>query len=160
MDRAVRSNNGGRVMKRGKRATVVAGCMCAVGMASCGGASDPEPGGGYVLLDPEARQAGLSVEVGEQAVTSALPIAVSAGAHVALVGPEENRTLEIGAGELVYVEGARANVTHLQIGKQIAAGEVRLLGDEHAAGDLASQLGGSVESSLGEWHLRSPQLSF
>ncbi len=38
------------------------------------------------MLDPEARASGLTVQVGGRAVTSALPIEVASGAHVAPMG--------------------------------------------------------------------------
>jgi hypothetical protein len=131
--------------------------LCAVLIAACGSA-EPDSNG-YVLLDPAARQAGLSVEVNEQAVTSALPVAVSPGKRVTLVGPEENQVIEVAAGEVVHVQGgAHPTVTHLKIGKDVEAGELRVVGDEPSARQLASELGASVESAHGEWHLRSPEL--
>ena len=136
-----------------KRIRLVVGSLCAVAAISCAaGQSDP---GGYVLLDLDARQAGVSVEVGDHAVSSALPIAVSPGERVALHAGESEEALTVGRGELVYVEGASGHVTHLRLGKEIAPDELRLSGEEAAANDLAGQLGASVAPDEAGWRLRT-----
>jgi hypothetical protein len=136
-----------------KRIRLVVGSLCIVGALSCA-ASESEPGG-YVLLDLEARQAGVSVEVGDHVVTSALPVAVSPGERVALHVGESDETLTVGRGELLYVEGAGGHVTHLQLGKQIAPDELRLSGEEGAARDLGGQLGAKVAPDEAGWRLHT-----
>jgi len=141
-----------------KRTSFVVGSLCAAAAISCGAGDSQqgEGGGGYVLLDSDARQAGVSLEVGERSVTSALPIAVSAVDRLALVTAGKEVPITVGSGELIYVQGASSRVTHLQIGKQVAIDQIRITGEQGAANELASQLGAKVavdEENANGWTL-------
>jgi len=133
-----------------KRIHFVVGSVCALSAISCAAESEGE-GGGYVLLDSDARQAGVSVEVGDHAVTSALPIAVRSDDRVSLLTAGRETPITVGRGELVFVEGASAHVSHLQIGKQVASDQLHLTGEPSAANELASQLGGKVAEDSAGW---------
>jgi hypothetical protein len=141
----------------GTRTRFVVGSVCALAAISCGAGDSGAPGegerGGYVLLDSDARQAGASIEVGDRMVTSALPIAVSAVDRVALVVAGNETPITAGRGELVYVQGASARVTHLQIGKQVAIDQLHLTGEQGAANELASQVGAKVAEDEDGWRL-------
>jgi hypothetical protein len=138
------------------RIRLVVGSLCSVAALSC--AADESEPGGYVLLDLEARQAGVSVEVGDHVVASALPIAVAPGEHVAVHAGSSEEAVTVGRGELVYVEGTGARVSHLQLGKQVARDELRLTGEEEAANDLAGQLGAKVARDGAGWRVGTPEV--
>jgi hypothetical protein len=139
-----------------KRQFVVLGSLCSIAAIGCGsGASQPE---GYVLLDPDARQAGVSLEVGDHVATSALPIAVSGGEHVTLHTGDGETALAVGQDELVYVQGPQAHVSHLKMGTDIAIDQLRVAGDEGAAKELASQIGGTVGADGDQWRVHMPSV--
>ncbi len=144
-----------------RRRIFVVGSLCALAAISCGGGDSQggsEHEGGYVLLDSDARLAGASLEVGDRAVTSALPIAVSALDRVALVTVGNEVPITVARGELVYVQGASAHVSHLQLGKQIAIDQLRVTGERGAANELALQVGAKVaadQESASDWTLRA-----
>jgi hypothetical protein len=119
------------------------------------GAGDPQAGR-YVLLDPQARAAGVTLQLGDEAVTIALPVEVPPQAEVRLLGPSRDESLPVAPGELVYVAGDAAAVRHLVIGKDVAIDRVRVIGDEQAARELASQLGGSAAPDDAGWRVEAP----
>jgi hypothetical protein len=129
------------------------GAVAAVGCA----AGDPQAGR-YVLLDPEARAAGVTLQVDDRAVTSALPVEVAPDAHVTVLGPSREEAVAVAPGELVYVAGSEATVSHLTIGKQVAVDQVHVEGDEGAARELASQLGGRVAMEGTGWKLNASEV--
>ena len=124
------------------RRSLVLGSLGAIAAISCA-AGDPQ-GSSYVLLDPLARASGVTVQVDDHAVTSALPIEVPARAHVTLLGPSRDEVITVAPGELVYVAGPKATVSHLEIGRQVEVDKVHVTGDMGAARELATQLGGKV----------------
>ena len=124
------------------RRSLVLGSLGALAAISC--AAGAPQGSSYVLLDPQARASGVTVQVDDHAVTSALPIEVPAQAHVTLLGPSREEAIAIAPGELVYVAGPKAIVSHLEIGRQVEIDKVHVTGDDTAARELATQLGGKV----------------
>jgi hypothetical protein len=132
----------------------VAASLCSVAALSC--AADGSEPGAYVLLDQEARQAGVSLEVGDHVVESALPIAVSPDDHILLHNGATEEPLTVARGELVYIEGTGGKVTHLRLGKDVAPDELRVTGEEAAAKDLAGQLGAKVDPDDAGWRLHVP----
>jgi hypothetical protein len=108
----------------------------------------------YVLLAPEARAAGMTLQIGDQAVTGALPIEVPAQAKVRLLGPSRDEPVTLAPGELVYVAGREGSISRLALGKEVAVDQVHLKADEGAAKELALQLGGRVATDTeGGWTL-------
>jgi hypothetical protein len=134
-----------------KRTGICLGLAVLAAAGGCGSADSEHAG--YVLLDQEARQAGLSLEVGDHAVASPLPVEVATESSVALVGTYRHDPLTVGKGELVYIQGAAGHVSHLQLGKDVAIDQLRLEGEESAARELALQLGGRVSEEGGGWRL-------
>jgi hypothetical protein len=139
-----------------KRTGICLGLAVLAAAMGCGSADSEHAG--YVLLDQEARQAGLSLEVGDHAVTSALPVEVATESTVALIGAGKRDPLTVGKGELVYVQGAAGHVSHLTLGKDVAVDQLRLEGEESAAKEIALQLGGRVSQENGGWRLVQPEV--
>jgi hypothetical protein len=127
---------------------------CCFVLFACGG-TNPE-GTGYVLLDPEARASGLSVQVAGRALTSVLPVEVGAHERASIVGPAKNEALDVGDGELVYVRGPGAAVSRYTIGKNVADDRLKIDGDRSAIDAFARQVGGRVEESGRELRLVVP----
>lgn len=90
-----------------RRATLI---LVVIALAGCAG---PEPGDtGYVVLDEEARAAGLAVDTGDGRAphSSALPIPVSAHDDVAIVAHGMRAPLIVAPGETVEVKDARGTL--------------------------------------------------
>jgi hypothetical protein len=137
----------------------VLGSVCWVVVIGCSGGSgvgsQPEAEG-YVLVDPAARQAGVTLEIGERAATSALPVAVSGEERVTLHAGTREETVPVGRDELVYVEGASAHVTHFAIGKDVAFDQLHVSGSEASARELAGKLGAAMTPDGAGWRVRIP----
>jgi hypothetical protein len=134
------------------RTAITTGIIC---LSALGCAADASSDG-YVLVDPAARAAGATLTIDDRAVEATLPAPVPAGSRVALVEPRGGAATELHVepGELAYVEGATASVSHLRIGKDVAADAVRVTGDEASVRELASRWGGAtVSQDAAGWHL-------
>ena len=109
-----------------------------LGLAACGGRA--EGPSAYVLLDGDAREAGLRLEVGGRAMAPLLPLALRPEEEVALLTPSGRLPVALAAEELTWLHGADATLERAAITRD------RLLvdGDEHAVRLLAEMLGGSA----------------
>jgi hypothetical protein len=140
------------------RTAIATGAIC---ISALGCAADASSQNGYVLVDPDARAAGVTVLLDDHAIAATLPVDVPAGSHAVLVGARggEPTDLRVEPGEVTYIEGASARVSHLRIGKDVAADAVRVTGDETSARELASHWSGATvsEDSTG-WHVAAPDV--
>jgi len=140
------------------RSSLVSGSLCSLVAVSCAAGGGGSQSSGYVLLDTEARAAGLTVQVGDRAVTSSLPVEAPAEAKVTLLAAGREQPLSVARGELVYVHGAQAQVDHLQIGRQISTEELHVVSEEKPARQLALQIGGRVVSDETGWRLHASEV--
>ena len=126
-------DNGGQV-----RLSLVLFALLAI--VSCAG---PEPSDtGYVVLDPAARAAGLTVDTGDGTGprSSSLPIAVSASEGATLVGSGLRAPLVVAPGETIEVKDAHGTLV-----RGVArADRLVIAGDREQAAVLAQMLGAQV----------------
>src|SRR5215831_13372806 len=97
----------------------------------CGGAAHEETG--FVLLDHEARAAGVQVEASGWRGAPVLPIALDAGEPIPLRGPRGASVLELRPGFLAWVRGPEAAVDWLRLGADIRDDVLQLDGTDEAA---------------------------
>jgi len=130
----------------------------AASLAACGGTSTPEHSSGrsYVLVDGQARAAGVHVEGADPAL-GALPIEVAPGDSLVLVGPRTRTRLVVAPNEVLYVQGEDVLVQRSAIGREIAADGLVVVATEEAARIFAERVGGIVQGSMGSlWEVRGP----
>jgi len=95
----------------------------------------------YVMLDEDARAAGVTIE-GVEVV--GLPMAVPGGELLALLTPDGPLTLDPYAGEVLHVRGADAEVTWHLLGDDIDPDALAI----GAEGDAISQVLDALEGEL------------
>lgn len=93
------TSNSWRVLGLAWLASAVAGC----------GAPDPEQTG-FVLLDEEARAAGIVIETDGRQHGGPLPIAVDPGEGATVEGPHIHEPLHVGPHEVVEIRGAEGEI--------------------------------------------------
>ena len=100
----------GRRLEGLGRATLAAGLLggCAGALSGCAGVDAAEAA--LVVLDDEARAAGVRVEVHGEAQEATGPIAVPAGGGVAVERDGQREAIEARPGEVIAVEGAEGRV--------------------------------------------------
>jgi len=91
---------------------LLASMALAVLLVGCG-SPDPEQTG-FVLLDEEARAAGIVVETNGERHDRALPIAVDPGETAFVDGPGIHETLQVSPEEVVEIRGARGEIVRNQ----------------------------------------------
>lgn len=125
-------------------------------VASCAGADAEESA--LLLLDEEARAAGIGVEVGGEAIGDGLPVAVPSDEDAYVVRPDGRERLVMSPGEMIEVRGPHG---------EIARGPVDpdrfvVTGNAQSAAMLAELLGGaSIEPlSPSRYALRAPGVTW
>jgi len=121
------------------------------------GAGDDEPGG-YVLLDPDAAEAGWSIEVDGRVWRAGWPVRISADERASLVGDDRAQPLAVEAGSLLRVRGARAQL------EPSWADSARLVlhADVDVARELTAMWGAALQpiplAATPSWLLEGPEL--
>lgn len=114
---------------------------------------------GYLLLDPDAREAGVRVFVDEHEVDGVLPEAVEPAAEVLLLLPAlEVVEVFVEPGVVHHVQGPSGRVEPWFIGVDVGAEQVVVDATEQAADDLAAETGADVEEVVEGWVLTGPEL--
>lgn len=115
-----------------------------VGVASCvGGDATPEQHQALLVLDREAREAGITVD-GIDGAASALPVAVSTDAPVTLVGDFGTHELDVADGEVVLVRGAAAAIERHVAGDDVDPDRIVIEAPEDVVADVADALGAAA----------------
>ncbi len=133
-------------------------CVVAMLLAGgCGGDGDPS---GYVLLDREARAAGLTIQaVGFQGAP-ALPMALHVDDRVTLHVPGgPPRAIAVRPGALAWVRRATGDVEYADVGVKARADLLVVDADPGGARALADLLGGSLwPRPDGRWSIEAPDV--
>ncbi len=123
----------------------------------CGGDGDPS---GYVLLDREARAAGISIEAPGFQGAPALPVALHADEKVTLKVPGgAPRTIAVRPGAVAWVRRASGDVEYADVGVQARADLLVVDADPTGARALAELLDGSLwPRADGRWSIQAPDV--
>jgi hypothetical protein len=125
-------------------------------LTSCSG-SDAEESA-LLLLDDEARAAGIAVEVSGEAIEGGLPVAVPSDEDAYVVRPEGRERLVMSPGEMIEVHGPRGEIAR----GPVDADRFVVTGSAQSAAMLAELLGGaSIEPlSPSRYALRAPNVTW
>jgi hypothetical protein len=106
-------------------------------LAACGYAPEKT---GYLLLDAQALQAGVTLEVGRWRGAPVTPVSFDVGDTVHVLGPAGPVLPDVQPGELGYVQGATGDVRRLRLGAEARDDSLTAIGTEEAARALAHTL--------------------
>lgn len=121
----------------GPRGAWLAIAIAAVALAC----EKPDPArDGFLLVDEEARAAGISVEVSGQAHEGVAPVPVPEGAEARVVRPSGTEPVEVPPGELVRVRGEDGWLERTDAPRD----SILVSGDEAAVGAMAEMIGARV----------------
>jgi len=111
-----------------------------------------------LLLDEDARAAGIGLEVGGEAVEGGLPVAVPSDEDAFVVRPAGRERLSLSPGEMIEVRGPDGEIER----GPVDADRLVVSGTRESAGTLAELLGGaSVEPLSGSrFALRAPGVTW
>ncbi len=126
----------------------------ALGMLAAAACEAPDPArDGFVLVDEEARAAGIAVEVAGELHDGVAPVTVPEGAPAALRGPDGIAPLVVEPGELIEVRGPDGEVVRSLAPRDAVA----VRGDEAATRLMAEMMGAEVRRGpTGELVLEGP----
>jgi hypothetical protein len=125
-------------------------------LVSCAGADAEESA--ILLLDEDARAAGIGLEVGGEAVEGGLPLAVPSDEEAFVVRPAGRERISMSPGEMIEVRGAEGEIAR----GPVDADRLVVSGTRESAATLAELLGGaSVEALEGSrFALRAPGVTW
>lgn len=127
-------------------------CSLAVLASACGPPGDSEA---LVLLDADARAAGLTLSVGGWSGSPRLPISIREAEQVVVSGGFGTRPLSARAGHLGLVVGSAGSVDWRKVGEELDPDALDLVGDEPAVSAVATTLGAAMtREGTNLWRLR------
>jgi hypothetical protein len=107
--------------------------------AGCGGSSE---GTAFVLVDREARQAGIELRIQGRPATASLPVEIADPTERAeLVGPSGVTRLDLEGGTLAWVRGPQGAVDRMVVGADIRGDALFVQADEPFVRRFAASLG-------------------
>jgi hypothetical protein len=127
------------------------GCLLFAIVVGCGGAPHDETA--YVLLDREAREAGVQIEANGWKGAPTLPTAFDAIEQVAVATPRGRSLLNLRPGSLAWIRGPEASIQWSRVGADIRSDAVLLDGRDDGARALASLLEGRLTREPDSWLL-------
>jgi hypothetical protein len=122
------------------------------------GACGMGQGASYILLDDQARAAGVEVEVDGLPHGGALPLEVEAGGRVEVRGGTARASVAVEGGRLYHVRGAQAVVVEWALGQQVQIDLAQVAGPPVALQMLASALGARKEGAGDRFRLQGPDV--
>lgn len=126
--------------------------VCLVLLLAACAAPDAERDG-FVLVDEEARQAGIGVEVEGERHEGSLPVAVPEGAGVTVLRGDDAEPIAVAPGELVEVVGPAGELRR----REVPRDQLLLAGDEATVNALAEMVGGrATRRADGTWAVDGP----
>lgn len=127
-------------------------CCLAVLASACGPPGDTEA---LVLLDADARAAGLTLSVGGWSGSPHMPISVREAEQVIVSGGFGTRALPARPGQLGLVVGSAGSVDWRKVGEELDPDALELIGDETAVSAVATTLGATMaREGTNLWKLR------
>jgi hypothetical protein len=137
-------------MRRGARAIdglVLVSLSAALSLVGACERPDPERDG-FVLVDEEARAAGIQVAVSGEARSGALPVTVPEGAEALVVRDGAEEPLVVAPGELVEVVGPNGEIRRSEVPRDA----IGVSGDRDAVLAFAEMIGARADrGSDGRW---------
>lgn len=122
-------------------------------LAGCGGQAISPPG--YLLLDKDAREAGLTVEVGGWSGAPLLPLQLKTDETVTLLSAGGRVPIVLRPSQLAWVRGARAGVDFTEVKED----RLTVDGTDAAVRLLADMLGGEAGVRAdGRWDVRASDI--
>src|SRR5262245_41306821 len=111
------------------RATLCERAAWVLGLAALGGCGGPGEGAGYVLLDAQARAAGIAIDVDGRQHEGAMPVEVDALSSVVTVrGPQGRARLNVEPGSLHEVRGPEGTQIARRLGEDVQLDQVLVQG--------------------------------
>ncbi len=129
--------------------------LSCLALGACAAPISPDA---LVLIDSEAREAGVHVVSEGRVLTGPLPLAVPGGLPLEVVTADGIRTLDPIADEVVDLRGPDAEVIWRRIGDDVDPDALWVGGDEAALEDLAWELDADLTWEDDDARLEGPQV--